>query len=33
VSKLDEIENSKINKKCVAALVDFELSDVRNPRK
>jgi hypothetical protein len=33
VSKLDEIDNSKINKKCVAALVDFELSDVRNPRK
>jgi hypothetical protein len=33
VSKLDEIDNAKINKKCVAALVDFELSDVRNPRK
>jgi hypothetical protein len=32
VSKLDEIDNSKINKKCVAALVDFELSDVRKPR-
>ena len=33
VSKLDEIDNAKINKKCVAALIDFELSDVRNPRK
>ena len=33
VSKLDEIDNAKINKKCVAALVDFELSDVRKPRK
>jgi hypothetical protein len=32
VSKLDEIDNSKINKKCVAALIDFEVSDVRNPR-
>lgn len=32
VSKLDEIDNAKINKKCVAALVDFEVSDVRNPR-
>jgi len=32
VSKLDEIDNAKINKKCVAALIDFELSDVRNPR-
>ena len=33
VSKLDEIDNSKINKKCVAALVDFELFNIRNPRK
>jgi hypothetical protein len=33
VSKLDELENAKINKKCVAALVDFELSNIRNPRK
>jgi hypothetical protein len=32
VSKLDEIDNAKINKKCVAALVDFELSDLRYPR-
>lgn len=32
VSKLDEIDNSKINKKCVGALVDFELSDIRSPR-
>lgn len=32
VSKLDEIDNAKINKKCVAALVDFEISDVRTPR-
>lgn len=32
VSKLDEIDNAKINKKCVAALVDFELSDIRYPR-
>jgi hypothetical protein len=32
VSKLDEIDNAKINKKCVGALIDFELSDVRKPR-
>jgi hypothetical protein len=32
VSKLDEIDNSKINKKCVAAIIDFELSDIRKPR-
>ena len=32
VSKLDEVDNAKINKKCVAALIDFELSDVRSPR-
>jgi hypothetical protein len=32
VSKLDEIDNAKINKKCVGALIDFELSDLRNPR-
>lgn len=32
ISKLDEVENSKINKKCVAALVDFEIFDVRTPR-
>jgi hypothetical protein len=32
VSKLDEIDNAKINKKCVAALIDFELSDIRKPR-
>jgi hypothetical protein len=32
VSKLDEIDNAKINKKCVGALIDFELSDIRNPR-
>jgi hypothetical protein len=32
VSKLDEIDNAKINKKCVAAIVDFELSDLRFPR-
>lgn len=32
VSKLDEIDNAKINKKCVGALIDFELSDVRTPR-
>jgi hypothetical protein len=33
VSKLDEIDNAKINKKCVAALIDFDLSDIRSPRK
>ena len=33
VSKLDEVDNAKINKKCVAAIIDFELSDVRTPRK
>lgn len=32
VSKLDEIDNVKINKKCVAALIDFELSHIRTPR-
>jgi len=32
VSKLDEIDNAKINKKCVGAIIDFELSDIRNPR-
>lgn len=32
VSKLDEVDNAKINKKCVAAIIDFELSSVRNPR-
>jgi hypothetical protein len=32
VSKLDEIDNAKINKKVVAALIDFELYDVRTPR-
>lgn len=32
VSKLDEIDNANINKKCVAALIDFDLSDIRNPR-
>jgi hypothetical protein len=32
VSKLDEIDNAKINKKCVGALIDFELSDIRTPR-
>ena len=32
VSKLDEIDNAKINKKCVAAIIDFELSDIRSPR-
>jgi hypothetical protein len=32
VSKLDEIDNAKINKKCVAALIDFEVSNIRNPR-
>lgn len=32
VSKLDEINNAKINKKCVAAIIDFELSDIRSPR-
>jgi hypothetical protein len=32
ISKLDEIDNAKINKKCVAALIDFELSDLRTPR-
>jgi hypothetical protein len=32
VSKLDEIDNSKINKKCVAAIVDFELESIRQPR-
>lgn len=32
VSKLDEIDNAKINKKCVAALIDFEIYDVRTPR-
>jgi hypothetical protein len=32
ITKLDEIDNSKINKKCVAALVDFELESVRKPR-
>lgn len=32
VSKLDEIDNNKINKKCVGALIDFELSDIRTPR-
>jgi len=32
VSKLDEIDNAKINKKCVGALIDFELSHIRSPR-
>lgn len=32
ISKLDEIDNAKINKKCVAALVDFELESIRKPR-
>jgi hypothetical protein len=32
VSKLDESTNMYINKKVMIALVDFELSDVRNPR-
>jgi hypothetical protein len=32
VSKLDEVENAKINKKVVAALIDFEVSDIRSPR-
>lgn len=32
VSKLNEIDNNKINKKCVAALIDFELSSYRKSR-
>lgn len=32
VSKLDEVDNAKINKKVVAALIDFEVYDVRKPR-
>jgi hypothetical protein len=32
VSKLDEIDNANINKKCVAAIIDFELEDLRKPR-
>ena len=32
VTKLDEIDNAKINKKCVAALIDFDLESVRKPR-
>lgn len=32
ISKLDALDNDKINKKCVAALVDFNLSAVRLPR-
>jgi hypothetical protein len=32
VSKLDEIDNAEFNKKCVAALIDFELSNLRVPR-
>jgi hypothetical protein len=32
VSKLDEVSNAKINKKCTAAIVDFEVSSVRYPR-
>jgi hypothetical protein len=32
VSKLDEVDNAKINKKVVAALIDFELYDIRSPR-
>lgn len=33
ISKLSELDNSKINKKCIGALVDFELSSIRSPRK
>lgn len=33
VSRMDEIRNKKINIKTVAALVDFELWQARNPRK
>lgn len=32
ITKLDEIDNAKINKKCVAALVDFDLESIRKPR-
>jgi hypothetical protein len=32
VSRMSETENKKMNSKVVAAIVDFELSDVRNPR-
>lgn len=32
VSKLDEVQNSDINKKVVAGIIDFEISSVRNPR-
>ena len=32
VSKLDEVDNAKINKKVVAALIDFEVYDIRSPR-
>jgi hypothetical protein len=32
VSRLSETENKKMNSKLVAAIVDFELSDVRTPR-
>jgi hypothetical protein len=32
ISKLDEIDNAKINKKCVGAIVDFDLESVRKPR-
>jgi hypothetical protein len=32
VSKLDEVANSKINKKCSAGIIDFEISNLRFPR-
>jgi hypothetical protein len=32
VSKLDEVANSKLNKKCSAAIVDFDVSNIRYPR-
>jgi hypothetical protein len=32
VSRMSETENKKMNSKLVAALVDFELSDIRTPR-
>jgi hypothetical protein len=32
ITKLDEVDNMKINNKCVAALVDFDISAVRSPR-
>jgi hypothetical protein len=29
VSKLHEIDNAKMNKKCIAAFIDFDISNIR----